>query len=134
MAEPRPPSPEPAGTFYILEKKITANELKPGEKAAFNATIAKHNNTVGTEFKVIPGPASEASKFAYAENYKNGKAAMIPKRLLNSHFVKEEGHTTETKGTALGKRKKRNRTMRRKHGRKSRKHGRKSRKHHRRRY
>jgi len=122
----------PSGTFYMLEKKITANELKPGEKAAFNATIAKHNNTVGTEFEVIPGPASEASEFVYAENYKNGKAAMIPKRLLDSHFVKEKGHTTETRGTALGKRKrkKRNRTMRKKH-RRSRKHGRKSRKHHR---
>ena len=129
MAEPRPPrpeEPEPAGTFYMLKKKVSPKDLKPGEKAAFNATIAKHNNKVGTEFKVIPGPAHEASEFVYAENYKNGKAAMIPKRLLDSHFVKEEGHTTERRGTALGKRK---RTMRKKHRR-----SRKSRKHHRRRH
>jgi hypothetical protein len=129
MAEPRPPSPEPAGTFYMLEKKVSPKDLKPGEKAAFNATIAKHNNTVGSEFKVIPGPAHEASEFVYAENYKNGKAAMIPKRLLDSHFVKEEGHTTERRGTALGKINKRRRTMRKKHRR-----SRKSRKHHRRRH
>ena len=129
MTEPRPPSPEPAGTFYILKKKVSPNVLKPGEKAAFNATMAKHNNTVGDEFKVIPGPASEASEFVYAENDKNGKAAMIPKRLLNSHFIKEEGHTTERRGTALGKRNKRKRTMRKKHRR-----SRKSRKHHLRRH
>ena len=129
MAQPRPKSPEPVGTFYILKKEITLNDLKPDEKPAFNATIAKHNNTVGTEFEVIPGPASEASKFVYAENYKKGKAAMIPKRLLNSHFEKETGHTTERRGTALGKRNKRKRTMRKKHRR-----SRKSRKHHRRRH
>jgi hypothetical protein len=136
MAEPRPRSPEPAGTFYMLKKEISPKDLKPSEKPAFNATIAKYNNTVGSEFKVIPGPAGpehDAFKFVYAENYKNGKAAMIPKRLLDSHFVKEKGHTTEERGTALGKRKKRNRTMRKKH-RRSRKHGRKSRKHHRRRH
>jgi hypothetical protein len=135
MAEPRPPrpeEPEPAGTFYMLKKKVSPKDLKPGEKAAFNATIAKHNNKVGTEFKVIPGPESEASEFVYAENYKNGKAAMIPKRILDSHFIKETGHTTERKGTALGKRKKRNRTMRTKkhHRRSHRRSRRRSRKHH----
>ena len=132
MAEPRPPrppSPEPAGTFYMLKKKVSPKDLKPSEKPAFNATMAKHNNTVGAEFKVIPGPETEASEFVYAENDKNGKAAMIPKRLLNSHFIKEEGHTTERRGTALGKRNKRKRTMRKKHRR-----SRKSRKHHRRRH
>jgi hypothetical protein len=129
MAEPRPPSPEPAGTIYMLKKKVSPKDLKPSEKPAFNATMAKHNNTVGTILKVIPGPASEASEFVYAENDKNGKAAMIPKRLLNSHFIKEEGHTTERRGTALGKRNKRKRTMRKKHRR-----SRKSRKHHRRRH
>jgi hypothetical protein len=130
MAEPRPPrppSPEPAGTFYMLKKKVSPKDLKPSEKPAFNATMAKHNNTVGAEFKVIPGPETEASEFVYAENDKNGKAAMIPKRLLDSHFIKEKGHTTERRGTALGKRKKRTRTMRtkkhrRKHHRRSRKH------------
>jgi hypothetical protein len=133
MAEPRPRTPEPAGTFYMLKKEISPKDLKPSEKPAFNSTIAKYNNTVGSEFKVIPGPPGpehDAFKFVYAENYKNGKAAMIPKRLLDSHFVKEKGHTTEERGTALGKRKK---TMRRKH-RRYRKHGRKSRKHHRRRH
>ena len=128
MAEPRPPSPEPAGTFYMLKKKVSPKDLKPGEKPAFNATMAKHNNTVGAEFKVIPGPETEASEFVYAENDKNGKAAMIPKRLLDSHFIKEKGHTTERRGTALGKRKKRTRTMRtKKHRRRSHRRSRKHR-------
>ena len=113
MAQPRPPNPEPPSVVYAYAKKITKDDIN--EIAVFTEAGVNRN-------------------MVYAETL-DGKhhSVFMPKKILQTHFKKEAGHTTEERGTALGKRRKgnrKNKTMRKK----SRRHGRKSRKHHRRRH
>ena len=140
MAQPRPPNPEPPSVVYAYAKKITKDdineinkELSAHEQRTIAKTFTSQRYKLGKEIAVFT-EAGVNRNMVYAETL-DGKhhSVFMPKKILQTHFKKEAGHTTEERGTALGKRRKgnrKNKTMRKK----SRRHGRKSRKHHRRRH
>ena len=136
MAQPRPPTPpapDPPSVVYEYTKKITKGdvkeinkELSAHEHRTIDKTFLSHHYKLGKEIEVFTD-AGVRGNMVYAETL-DGKrhSVFMPKKILQTHFKKEAGHTTEERGTALGKRKKRNRTMRKK-SRRSRRHGRRSR-------
>lgn len=143
MAEPRPPRPprpDPPSVVYEYTKKITKGDIKEinkelsdHEQRTIAKTFTSQHYKLGKEIAVFT-EAGVNRNLVYAETL-DGKhhSVFMPKKILQTHFKKEAGHTTEERGTALGKRRKgnrKNKTMRKK----SRRHGRKSRKHHRRRH
>ena len=136
MEQPRPPAPDPPSVVYEYTKKITKNDVKEInkelsglEQRTIDKTFLSHHYKLGKEISVFTDTGVNRN-MVHAETL-DGKhhSVIMPKKILQTHFKKEDGHTTEEKGTALGKRRKgnkKNKTMRRKH-RRSRRHGRMSR-------
>ena len=128
MAEPRPkrlpspPRPDAPSVAYLYTKKISPKiiaELPAHEKKNIERTFLDGNYKLGTEIEVFMSEIGSNKNLVYAETKQaNPQPVFLPKRVLETHFTKEKGHTTQEKGRALGK------TMRRKHrkSRKSRKH------------
>ena len=125
MAEPQPPTPpnpEPPSIVYEYTKKITKSDVKKinkelsgMEQRTIDKTFLSRRYKLGKEIKVFED-AGVHRNMVYAETL-DGKphSVYMPKKILQTHFKKEDGHTTQERGTALGKRKKGIRTMRKKH-------------------
>ena len=129
---PRPPSPLNTWglSLYKLIKPIDENELEDSERPVFISRFQQNpnNNKIGSVF----GVKNNSNSTIYVDNIQNHKAIVppiLPKRLLKTHFEIVESKTSETRGTARGKKRKGKKTIHRKHQHKSRKHQHKSRKH-----